>query len=154
MNLIRLLLGALLVFVSFNLNAQTEGIEQFSWMLGNWKVNTDKGEGFESWIQQDEHTLIGKGYYIVKGDTTIYEKLRIQKIENYYTFIPIIGNNYPVLFTLVESGNNKWIFENKEHDFPQRVVYSRKGENSMLAWIEGELNGEQMKEEYLFEKIK
>ena len=150
----RLLSVAMLMLISFSLNAQTKGIKQFSWMLGSWKGNTNDGEISENWIKQDDNTIIGKGYYIVKGDTILREKLRIQKIENYYTFIPIIANNYPVLFTLVESGNNKWVFENKEHDFPQRVVYSRKGDNSMLAWIEGEMNGEQMKEEYLFEKIK
>ena len=153
MNLGRLLLVTLLL-VSFSLNAQTNGIEQFSWMLGSWKGNTGEGELYESWVKQDQNTLIGKGYYIVKGDTTTREKLRIQKIDNYYTFIPIINNNYPALFTMVESENNKWVFENKEHDFPQRVVYSLKENGSMLAWIEGELNGEQMKEEYLFEKIK
>jgi hypothetical protein len=33
------------------------------------------------------------------------------------------------------------VFENLEHDFPQRVGYRRAGADSVLAWIEGTVDG-------------
>lgn len=149
------ILSPVLILFTINvLNAQSPGIEQFEWLLGSWKVKMSEGEVYESWTKQDENTLLGKGYYINKGDTTITEQLRIQKIGNYWTYIPTIRKNHPVLFTLISSGSDIWVFENKEHDFPQRIAYSQKKDGSLLAWIEGEMNGKQMKEEFLMEKIK
>ena len=148
------LLLTVLLFANTTLIAQSKGIEQFGWMLGSWKGETGEGVLYESWVRRDENTMLGEGYYIVNADTVLTELLRIQKVGNYWTFIPIINNNQPALFTLIESGNNNWVFENKEHDFPQRVVYSQRKGGSMFAWIEGEMDGEQMKEEYLMERIK
>jgi hypothetical protein len=34
------------------------------------------------------------------------------------------------------------VFENLQHDFPQRVGYERKGSDRLLAWIEGTQNGQ------------
>ncbi len=34
------------------------------------------------------------------------------------------------------------VFENLEHDFPQRVGYERTGADTLLAWIEGTRNGQ------------
>ena len=34
------------------------------------------------------------------------------------------------------------LFENLQHDFPQRVGYQRDGPDSLLAWIEGMQNGQ------------
>lgn len=143
-----------ILFVSTASFAQNRGIEQFKWMFGEWKGESAKGSTLESWIKENENTMTGKGYYVVKGDTVVVEQLRIQKIGNYWTYIPIINNNKPVLFTLIKVENDIWVFENKEHDFPQRVIYSRKKDGSMLAWIEGEMKGKFIKEEYLMEKIK
>ena len=33
------------------------------------------------------------------------------------------------------------VFEAPEHDFPQRVAYRRVGRDSVLAWVEGTMNG-------------
>ena len=144
----------IILLVNVTSTAQNKSIDQFEWMLGDWKGKTDKGDIYESWVKEDENTMIGEGYYVVKDDTVVVEQLCIQKIGNYWTYIPIINKSIPVLFTLIEVENDIWIFENKEHDFPQRVIYSRKTDGSMLAWIEGEMNGKRMKEEYMMEKTK
>jgi hypothetical protein len=81
------------------------------------------------------------------------EILRIQKIGRFWTYIPIINKGKPVMFTLIESEPGVWIFENKEHDFPQRVVYSQKTDGSLFAWIEGEQKGQFMKDEYAMQKV-
>jgi hypothetical protein len=33
------------------------------------------------------------------------------------------------------------VFENSGHDFPQRIGYQRAGSDSLLAWIEGTVDG-------------
>jgi len=34
------------------------------------------------------------------------------------------------------------VFENPAHDFPQRIIYRRRGTDSLLARIEGTVNGQ------------
>ena len=147
------LLTAALLFAAAAVNAQSTGIEQFEWLTGNWKGPADKGDFYESWTRYDESTLTGEGYLIIENDTVFREVLRIQNICGHWVYIASINKGVPVLFALAASDDSKWVFENKEHDFPQRVVYSLKTDGSLLAWIEGEMKGKMRKEEYSMEKM-
>jgi hypothetical protein len=146
----------LVVFAAFTFAGSAfsqDSINQFEWLLGDWKGTQGPATLTESWKKVDETLMLGEGYVIMNGDTAVTELLRIQKIGRFWTYIPIINKGQPVLFTLIESANDKWVFENKEHDFPQRIVYTRKPDGSLLAWIEGEMNGKQMKDEYTLQKV-
>jgi hypothetical protein len=129
-------------------------ISQFDWLIGTWQGKSGNGEVFENWRRLDESTLVGEGYFVVKNDTVFREMLRIQQIGNFWTYIPVVNKNQPVLFTLTKSEKAKWVFENKEHDFPKKIVYEQVADGSMLAWVEGKMLGKTMKEEYRMQKLK
>jgi hypothetical protein len=44
------------------------------------------------------------------------------------------------------------VFENLEHDFPQRVGYKRNGD-ALMAWIEGTRNGQIRRIEFPYRKV-
>ena len=44
------------------------------------------------------------------------------------------------------------VFENPQHDFPQRIGYQRKGAD-MLAWIEGEQGGKARRIEFPYRRV-
>ncbi len=44
------------------------------------------------------------------------------------------------------------IFENLQHDFPQRVGYQRTGPDTLLAWIEGPRNGQVRRIEFPYRR--
>jgi len=44
------------------------------------------------------------------------------------------------------------VFENLEHDFPQRIGYRFSSPDSLFAWIEGELSGELQRIEFFFRR--
>jgi hypothetical protein len=52
-------------------------------------------------------------------------------------------------FKLVSSTNRTFVFENKKHDFPQSITYQYKAPDTLIAWIEGFVKGEQKKETFL-----
>lgn len=128
--------------------------DQFKWMTGIAKGDKGKGAFFESWKIKNESLLLGSGHYIVEGDTVFSETLRLQKIDKYWCYIPIINGNPPTLFVMIKSEANEVIFENKEHDFPQRIGYKITKNGQFVAWIEGTYNGEFSKEETVMEFIK
>ena len=44
------------------------------------------------------------------------------------------------------------VFENPEHDFPQRIVYWREGDRVLHARIEGVIKGKERKDEWHWQK--
>ena len=74
-------------------------------------------------------------------------------IHGYISYIATVGNQQPILFALVESSNNKYVFENKEHDFPQRLIYYFINENSIKVFVEGEMDGKLEKDEYNLTRV-
>ena len=49
--------------------------------------------------------------------------------------------------------NEKMIFENPRHDFPQVISYAKTGANSLVAEISGVEKGKEHKETYPMKKI-
>jgi hypothetical protein len=44
------------------------------------------------------------------------------------------------------------VFENREHDFPQRVGYERTAGDELLAWIEGARQGRSRRIEFHYHR--
>ncbi|TKC12604.1 hypothetical protein FA048_03020 [Pedobacter polaris] len=143
----------LLIFALTQLsaNAQKVNLNQFSFLTGSWEMKTAKGKISESWIKSKD-SLNGKSYrHALSGDSVLTEVVVIKKIGNvfHYCVTGLEKNNTGTTnFKLISTENNIFIFENKAHDFPQRVIYQNKGKDQLLAWIEGEMNGKKMKSEF------
>jgi hypothetical protein len=60
----------------------------------------------------------------------------------------------PTPFRLVEMDTHRVVFENKEHDFPQRVLYWLDDAGALHARIEGDLNGKAAGEEWTWTKAR
>lgn len=125
----------------------------FDWLLGKWDGTSGGAKITETWAKQSNDLFTASGFVIAGKDTVVKENLRIQKLGDHWAFISIINKNHPILFTLVSAENNVFTFENKEHDFPQRIVYSKTDEGDLLAWIEGSKGKKNMKEEYRYSKV-
>lgn len=147
-----LLLPVLAVFMMGSSPSQVSlKAENIDWLMGNWQGEFNKAKITESWQKIDDGLYSGKGFVFGDRDTFVREQLRIQRIANYWAFIPVINNQPPVLFTLIKSENHMLVFENKEHDFPQRVTYSLE-DGQLHAWIEGLKGEKQVKEDYWYSK--
>lgn len=146
----------LLVGFSINAYAQKDPSKIFAFALGSWEMQTPKGKIVEQWKQNPDKTLSGKSYRInAKGDSLLTETLHIKKIgkETFYCST-VTGQNggTETCFKLISTKDKIYVFENKTHDFPQRIVYQDQGKAEMLAWIEGELNGKSRKSEFKYKR--
>ncbi len=133
--------------------AQNKSIKQFSFLLGNWEMKTAKGKITESWTK-GKNELIGKSYrHDLKGDSVLSESVVIKMINKKLNYC-VTGmekfNAGITNFELISTSDKTVIFENKLHDFPQRVVYQNRGKENLLAWIEGEIGGKKRKSEFQY----
>lgn len=121
-------------------------LEQLQWIAGKWEGN-DADDAFTEWwsINQDG-SYSGKAVTTEGEDTLFREFLTILREDTTIYYVPEVAHNsYPVKFELINISGTSAIFENQSHDFPQRISYNFIAPDSLVASIEGEVNGEYRK---------
>ena len=81
-----------------------------------------------------------------------FEFLRIEKTAAGIAYIAQPQGRPPTSFPLVESSANRVVFENKTHDFPQRIIYWRE-RDSLHARVEGPKNGREQAMEWTWMRV-
>lgn len=110
--------------------------EQLKKLEGKWLMESKIIVG-ETWSFYSDELLIGKGWVLnQKGDTVFTEDLRIVRFDKSIVYIAKPMGKNATAFTLsMVTLDNEWIFENKEHNSPQRIVYQLHGFDTLDAWI-------------------
>jgi hypothetical protein len=112
------------------------------WLAGLW-VAEQEGERpvYEEWWKTPEGNLQGKSYIIYAGDTSVNELLELKADDGSVYYIATVSNqngNKPVYFEMQpQLTDSEYVFTNPEHDFPQRIVYRRIDNDSLLAVVSG-----------------
>lgn len=153
----KIYLSLLMIFAALYVSAQNPTVKTFDFLLGKWEMKTKTGKIVERWKKQ-KHSLTGQSHkFNAAGDSLLTEAIVLKKIKGEWHFCVTgyeKGNEGRTDFKLITSANNTFVFENKQHDFPQRITYQNKGKNELLAWIEGEIGGKKRKMEFPYQKVK
>ena len=127
------------------------------WLIGEWENTEDGATMFESWVLTDDSLLTGLSFTIDNGDTVQYETVElIQRGTDLY-YIPTVSDQNdeePVEFLLTVFTDSTLIFENPDHDFPQRIAYTNYRGDSLLAVISGIYGGKNSFMEFPMKRIK
>lgn len=129
---------ALIVLLNFGCtNTDKKQLRDFAAFKGTWQL--ENSNTFETWETCDNF-IAGKVIKIENGDTLFVENLRILSDKNaiyYEATVPLQNKGKAVRFKLTEQNNNKFVFENPEHDFPQKISYTFLNKKEMKAIISG-----------------
>lgn len=137
--------------------ARKEQMKKMEWLLGSWNNNSSNGNFYETWKRENDTTFRGNGFSISGRDTLFQEQLSLEWVNDTLCYIPAVknqNNDLPVHFKLITVRNNTYVFENKEHDFPQRITYKYIEPDSLYAKIEGLQNGNFRLEQFPLKKLK
>lgn len=132
-------------------------IEKAKWLIGTWENKTKRGSMYETWTKASDVKFTGKSYTVKNHDTTVFETFELVQKQNSLYYIPTVrnqNNNLPVSFSLQSISDNKLVFENPEHDFPQIISYTKITSDSLVAEISGKSNGQERKQTFPMKKIK
>ncbi|MBT8383977.1 MAG: hypothetical protein KJO59_16695 [Ignavibacteria bacterium] len=141
------LLAAMLISIMI-LYAQDDAIKEL--FLGILKMDIENAEIYEEWQIVNDTELRGTSYRIINGQNKLSENLYIKKFADQWAYIAAPKNQDIALFALVEYSPKKFSFENKEHDFPQRIIYEFHKDGRLTSAIEGNMNGEFKRKEFSF----
>ena len=126
------------------------GVEALAWMAGTWAGERDGVAMEELWTIPRGGALLGLHRDVKAGRLLSWEFLRIQATDagTFYYASPLSAP--PTAFKLVETGDKRAVFENKQHDFPQRVLYWVDTKGALHARIEGPQGDMTVSEEWVW----
>ena len=131
-------------------------IVELGWLEGNWTNINDESQSYESWAKLNDSTLISFSYVMVEKDTVFSEEVSIQeRFKDVFLTakVPDQNDSEAVAFKLIPSEKGIFTFENKEHDFPKRISYSNPVKDSIHAWIDGVIDGESKRVDFLYKRV-
>jgi hypothetical protein len=115
------------------------------WLLGSWGDTTPQGALSEKWEKVNDSVMHGESYFVVGGKDTVFAEtiaLTSEKGKLAYTVtVPGQNNEKPVRFDLTASTENQLVFENPQHDYPNKIVYNKITNDSLTAEISGMQKG-------------
>ncbi len=129
---------SILFIVSLSQVADKQSVRQFQWLQGKWKQpNTDR---YEEWNIANDSVANGMAYYLSDDGEAVPDEIIQLRYRNgsfyYVTIVKKQKDELPVEFKVVTATSSTLIAENPDHDFPQRIVYKRKNDRSLVAYIE------------------
>jgi hypothetical protein len=110
-------------------------------MAGDW-MGVDGGAGGvemeERWTEPRGGMMLGIHRDVKAGKAVDFEFFRVAATPDGIVYFASPRGRPAVPFKAIESKDKRVVFENKEHDFPKRIIYWLGGDGSLHARIEGD----------------
>ncbi len=129
-------------------------VESLSWISGSWEMNIRGRVVTEHWMKPSGEMMMGTSHSVNDGKTHEYEFIRIVKNDaGTIEYIARPSGQEGASFSLIELDERKAVFENLQHNCPQRIIYRRISSDSLIARIEGVRDGKLRGIDFPYRKI-
>lgn len=139
MNTFRLFIAFCAVLLTpASAGAQTSDIHSLSWLQGCW---TYEGGGWtidEQWMAPRGDAMVGMSRTSRRDSLRSYELVVIRSSASGLQFEAYPSGQPSAVFHAVDTGPDRVVFENPDHDFPQRIGYEAAEPDRLRGWIEGD----------------
>ena len=128
--------------------AAAHPISALAWMAGSWSGSDGPDEHEEHWTAPKGGAMVGMHRTVRQGRMVEFEFFRVEEQNGRLVYLSQPGGRSPATpFTLATLDGERVVFENRAHDFPQRLIYWKDG-NALRARIEGTMNGKERSMEW------
>ena len=113
-------------------------VSDLAFMSGCWRGLTRSGTTIEEFYTgPSSNMIIGTTRYVREGRVVDFEFTRIDQTDSGAVITPHPKGVRSVSFAPKMLESNRAVWENPSHDFPQRILYTRIGADTLVARIEG-----------------
>ncbi|MBS7786924.1 hypothetical protein KIH23_06415 [Flavobacterium sp. CYK-55] len=138
-------------------NKEPHMLAQGEWLIGHWENKSPEGHFAEQWNKINNEAFNGKSFFIVNKDTLFSENIELTQKDGAVFYTATVkgqNNNQPVAFKMTSIKPNEMVFENPKHDYPQKIVYKKINDDSLVAIISGSQQGKNSLEQFPLKRIK
>ncbi|MGH8166204.1 MAG: DUF6265 family protein, partial [Woeseiaceae bacterium] len=123
--------------------AADPSVDGLNWISGCWvSIDGEAGSG-EQWMLPAGGSMLGMSRTVRDGKTVAFEFLRIAEDDDGSIVLTALPSGQQMTtFAMLRQSGNEVVFENLQHDFPQRVIYRLAPERMLIGRIEGTVNGD------------
>jgi hypothetical protein len=148
-----------LLSVSFLLAAQSAAreplaVERVGWLQGCWRSTQGEATIEEQWMAPRGGSMLGMGRTVRGGKTVEYELVLIAERSGGLAYEAHPSGQPSATFLAMTASETSVVFENPQHDFPQRVGYRRDGADGLQAWIEGQAGGKSRRVDFSYRRAR
>ena len=128
------------------------GIDRVAWLQGCWERTSSQRIVEEQWMAPRGKTMMGMGR-TTQGDRVVEHEFLILREQGDQLAYEAHPSGQPTaVFVSRTVDESTVVFENPQHDFPQRVGYRRESPDALLAWIEGTSKGQPRRVEFAYRR--
>lgn len=111
-------------------------------LAGCWERIVPNGRTVEQWLPEEGGLLLGVSRTVRDGKVREYEFLRIDRdSDGKLRYVARPSGQAEAVFTLKSLSEDAAVFENPQHDFPQRILYRFIDKDTLVGRIEGSVDG-------------
>ena len=138
----RIFLASLLLATCGGVGFAAPQVTDLAWLAGCWARQDAEPGSVEVWLEPAGGVMLGMSRTVRGGRTVEHEFLEIREVEpGALGYVAHPSGQAGATFKLLRTGDREVVFENLAHDFPQRILYRRTGDE-LAARVEGERNGQ------------
>jgi hypothetical protein len=127
-------------------------IDRLWWLSGCWEASSETQVTEEQWMEPRGNSMLGMNRTLRNRTLVGYELVVIRADSGSLVFQAHPSGQASAVFTQLALSDTSVVFENPEHDFPQRIGYSQRGSDSLYAWIWGVAGGEVRTIDFRYER--
>ena len=118
--------------------APPPAITKLAWLAGRWRLEQGGRVIDEQWMAPAAGVMLGMARTVVKGKVVEHEFVQIREGPGGDLFcIAQPSGQKEAAFQLKSLSDTEAVFENPQHDYPQKISYTLKADGSLLAALEG-----------------
>ncbi|MBM3976704.1 MAG: hypothetical protein FJ299_06905 [Planctomycetes bacterium] len=115
-------------------------LQQLAWLAGTWRIEQGEVVTEEHWRPLAGTTLLGTSHTYDGTKTRFFEFLRITAMHGTIAYLAQPGGRpTPTVFLMKSMSKDEVVFENAQHDHPQRIRYakSERGITATISQLDG-----------------
>lgn len=137
--LVLLLAGVGLAVTHAAASTQPGTADDLAWLTGCWRFDRPGGFTEEHWLAPAGGAMLGVSRTVKNGKMTEYEFIAIREVDGVLSYVAKPSGQPEAAFAAVSISPTEAVFENMQHDYPQRIIY-RKTSGGLAARVEGTIN--------------
>jgi hypothetical protein len=123
------------------------------WLAGCWEARSATRVVLEAWMRPEGGCMLGMSR-TVRGDSLLeYELVLLRDEEGLLVYEAHPSGQSPARFPATAISDTLLLFEDPQHDFPQRIAYRRASADSLVARVSGTIDGKERAVEFAYRRV-
>ena len=127
-------------------------VAQVGWIAGCWQRSAGPRLIEEQWMRPRAGLMLGMGRTVAGDSLHEYEQVALFERGGRLVYAATPARQAPAEFESIAVSDSAVTFENLTHDFPPRIIYRRRGADSLVARVEGMRGGQPRGSDYPYRR--